>query len=532
MPKKDRWLSKRSASPIGRASDQSHRSSDGSDSVSTNPHSPCIIGVAQRTWHLSGEEKSPEPLLMSAEVLRLAAADANATADPLAAVQSLDVVYCMSWPYDEPAARLAAELGITPQRLAYSGIGGTVPQQLLSAAAAQISAGQLEVAAVVGAEALDTKRRLKRAGERPNWSHRDPNPLGIPFEAPFHESEIAHEVFQAWLTFATRDIARRARLGVQPEQYRRQIGELLAPMTQIAATNPNAWFPQARTAAELVDVTSENRLVGYPYTKRTVAFMDVDMSAAVIIASHEAADRLGVPQDRRVYLRGSCYATDAVYLAEHPDLSRSEAMTQSFGSALHQAGVSIEQVDHCDLYSCFASSVHFAADALGIDPLLADRSLTVTGGLPYAGGPASNYLSHSIAAMVDSLRTDPGSFGLVSGVGMHMTKHIAAVYCSEPAGRSAVAAPALAKEPLPAPAALPIVDSYSGPATIATYSVVHGRDGSAQWGLVVVDLPQGASRAYGRVEDPELLARLEAEEMVGSGVVLTAQGKRNLAQSE
>ena len=333
--------------------------------MSIDPRSPCIIGVAQRTWHLAGEEQAPEPLLMAAEVLRSAAQDCQATSDPLAAVQSLDLVYCMSWPYDDPAGRLAAELGITPQRLAYSGIGGTVPQQLLSAAAAQISAGQLEVAAVVGAEALDTKRRLKRAGERPNWSYRHAKPEGIPFEAPFHPSEIAHEVFQAWLTFAARDIARRARLSVEPELYRRQIGELLAPMTQIAATNPNAWFPQVRSAADLVDVTAENRLVGYPYTKRTVAFMDVDMSAAVIIASHEAADRLGVPQDRRVYLRGSSYATDAVYLAEHPDLSRSEAMTTAFGSALQQADVSIEEIDHLDLYSCFASSVHFAADALG-----------------------------------------------------------------------------------------------------------------------------------------------------------------------
>jgi acetyl-CoA C-acetyltransferase len=230
-----------------------------------------------------------------------------------------------------------------------------------------------------------------------------------------------------------------------------------------------------------------------------------------------------------VYLRGSSYATDAVYLAEHPDLSRSEAMTTAFGSALQQADVSIEKIDHLDLYSCFASSVHFAADALGINLLIADRSLTVTGGLPYAGGPASNYLSHSIAAMVDVLRTDPGSFGLVSGVGMHMTKHIAAVYCTEPA--SAAVEPAEPQAAPAAPTALLLVDSYSGPATIATYSVVHGRDGSAQWGLLVVDLPQGAGRAYGRVEEAGFLARLEAEEMVGSEVRMTAQNDRNLATS-
>ena len=59
---------------------------------------------------------------------------------------------------------------------------------------------------------------------------------------------------------------------------------------------------------------------------------------------------------------------------------------------------------HLDLYSCFASSLAFARDALGI----ADgRGLTVTGGLPYHGGPGSNYGTHSLAAMVETLRVRP-----------------------------------------------------------------------------------------------------------------------------
>jgi len=37
----------------------------------------------------------------------------------------------------------------------------------------------------------------------------------------------------------------------------------------------------------------DNRMVGYPYTKTMVAVMDVDMAAAVIVASWGAADRLG-----------------------------------------------------------------------------------------------------------------------------------------------------------------------------------------------------------------------------------------------
>ena len=108
----------------------------------------------------------------------------------------------------------------------------------------------------MGAEALDTKRRLKKAGERPAWSHRHPEPPGFPFEAPFHPAEIAHEVFQAWLTFAVRDIARRARLGTRARAAPAAASaQLLAPFTEVAAANPHAWFPAARTAEELVTPT-------------------------------------------------------------------------------------------------------------------------------------------------------------------------------------------------------------------------------------------------------------------------------------
>jgi acetyl-CoA C-acetyltransferase len=103
--------------------------------------------------------------------------------------------------------------------------------------------------------------------------------------------------------------------------------------------------------------------------------------------------------------------------------------------------------------------------------------------------------------VTDVLREDEGSIGLVSGVGMHMTKHVFGVYSTTPGGVSPPVVPETAR-------ARPIRDTYAGPATVVGYTVAHGRDGEAEWGVAVCDLPGGSGeRAYARIDDPALMAR-------------------------
>jgi acetyl-CoA C-acetyltransferase len=393
--------------------------------VSVDPRSPCIVGVAQRTIR-PPEGPAPEPLDSWVEMATAAATDTGVP-DLLSRLDSVQIVYCQSWQYDDPVARLCERIGASPRHSLYSGIGGTTPQVLVNDVAEAMLRGELDTALVVGAEALSTKRALKKAGEKPAWSHKDPERKPFPFEAIPHEAEIAHDVFQAWLTFPLFDVARRAHRGESLEDYAAGIGSMMAPMTDIAAKSPNAWFPVARSATELITATPDNRYVGWPYTKWIVSVMDVDMAAAAIVMTHEAADRFGVPQDQRVYLRGWAYGTDCWYVAERDEMWRSQGMEATSQSALASAGAAVDDVAHFDFYSCFGSSLHLACDALGISPT-DPRGLTVTGGLPFAGGPASNYMLHAIATMTGVLREDAGSLGLVSGVGMHMTKHAYAAY--------------------------------------------------------------------------------------------------------
>jgi acetyl-CoA C-acetyltransferase len=488
-----------------------------------DPRTPCIIGVARRTWHpADAPDGAPEPLAMWEEMARAAAADAGVPG-AVEQLDGIDIVYSQSWQYDDAPARLAARLGASPARRAYSGIGGTVPQTLAVGAADHIWRGDLDLTLIVGAEALATVRRLKMAGAEPQWSHPPAEPRPFPMNLDFLPSEISHDVHEAYLTFALFENARRAHLRRELEVHRTQLGRVLTRMTEVAAASPHAWFPIARSVEEIITPTADNRMVSYPYTKFMVAIMDVDMAAGLVLASAAKADALGVAEDKRVYLRGWGYGEDPEHVAEHPDLWRSPAMAAAAGSALGSARIGIDEIAYVDFYSCFPSPVGFALDTLGLavdDP----RGVTRTGGLAYHGGPGSDYVTHSLAAMVETLRTDPGSVGLVSALGMHMQKHSYALWSTEPGPRPSAV-------PAPPPLRTPVVDTPPpGPATVATYAVLHGRDGAPTSGLLVCDLP-GSARCYARLDGGvDALAEAEATELIGRTVTLTPKDGLNLAR--
>ena len=140
--------------------------------MKVDPLTPCIIGVAVHTWHPEdvGAAGAPEPLEMWEHVARQAAGDARATEragpDLLAALDSLQIVYCQTWQYDDAVARLAERIGAHPRHRHYSGIGGTTTQQLVNETSEAMLRGEMDLALITSAEALATKRTRKREGER------------------------------------------------------------------------------------------------------------------------------------------------------------------------------------------------------------------------------------------------------------------------------------------------------------------------------------------------------------------------------
>ena len=210
-----------------------------------DPRAACIIGVARRTWHpddfvvVANDEEAPEPLHMGERVTRAAAEDAGGrVSGALGELEGVDVVYSQSWQYDDAVQRLSDRLDASPARRRYSGIGGSVPHVLAVEAARAIRAGDLDFSLLVGAEALATVRRLKKAEQRPSWSFRPEEKRPFPMDMVFDPSEISHSVFEAYLTFALFDNARRAHLGRSQAEHRAADGRIMAAMTSVAAAQP------------------------------------------------------------------------------------------------------------------------------------------------------------------------------------------------------------------------------------------------------------------------------------------------------
>src|SRR5262249_7599984 len=281
------------------------------------------------------------------------------------------------------------------------------------------------------------------------------------------------------------------------------------------AGHPHAWFPQLRSAGEITDASPDNRPIAFPYTKRMSAIMDVDQGAAVLLTSVGMARRLGIPTERWVYLLGCGDAHDHWLVSGRVGYDRSPAIRAAGRAALTMAGVDIAAVEHLDLYSCLPSAVQIGRDALGI-PVDDPRPLTVTGGLPYFGGPGNNYSLHAIATMLDRVRMAPGSVGLVTALGWFITKHAVGVYSTTPPpGRWTVPDPAGPQPAVDAEPGPPLATDPSGPGTIETYTVLYFRDGTPIQALVVGRLDDGRRFLAQTPDDRALFEAMTAREAIG-----------------
>jgi acetyl-CoA C-acetyltransferase len=499
---------------------------------------PVIVGVSQLADTTTLAARARSPLQLMVEAARLAGADSGTASKLLETVDSLAVVRLFSDTvpaFKSPFGRMenaawsvAQRIGAKPQELIYAPQGGDTPQTLLTRACERIANGKSQVAMIVGAEALRTQLGARRETLQLDW-HEDapepPNELGGP-SVLYTQQEIDHGMRSAIAMYALFEQSLRAAKRQTPAQRRDALGRMFEPLAAVAAANPYATRRKGYDAAAITHVTDENPTIGFPYTKLMTANVYVDQAAAILVCSVQKADELGVPDAQRVYLHGSGEAHDQWYVTERASFHRSPAIKRVMTDTFSSTGLGIGDISCFDIYSCFGSAIQVASDELGIeatDP----RGLTVTGGLPFFGGPGNNYVTHAIAEIVARLRRTPGKYGLITANGGLLTKHAAGLYSTalpqQPWSRPD---PAQGQREIDAIALVPVLDRPEGEATIETYTVVHGKQGP-EAGIIVGRLKENNRRFVANTpKDASVFNDLENTDSIGRpGSVAHADGR-------
>ena len=305
--------------------------------MALDPRTPVIVGVAQTLRRPPDPATAAAPVDMMADALRVAADDSGAGPRLLGRADSVRVPALLSWRYSDPGALVAERLGISPRDTVITTTGGNSPQLLLNDTALAVQRGDVDVALMVGAEAMYTRLRARKVKAWLDW---EPQPDAVPSQALGDErpgvsdAEMARSIVLPIQVYPVFENALRAAAGESIEDHQRKVASLWARFSEVAAANPHAWSREARTADDIATVTADNRWIGFPYTKAMNANLDTDQSAAVIMCSVEAARAVGVPEERWVFPWSGADAHDHWFVSERADLRSSPAIRMAGRAAL------------------------------------------------------------------------------------------------------------------------------------------------------------------------------------------------------
>lgn len=500
---------------------------------------PILVGCGQITQRERDPMRALSPMDLTVSAVKAASEDSGAGAALLGALDTIVMIRSFSdtsWrfaspfgKYANPPRSLANRIGAdAAKRLVYTHPGGNMPQWCVNRLFEMITRGEVEAAVIAGGEALATQKAAQRAKLALDWSEDpggEPEIWGVA-KRGWSDMEDRHRMAGAIFAYPMIENGIRGHLKRTVPEHMMAMGKLFAGFAAVAAANPLADRRAGYSAEQIATVSDDNPYIGFPYTKLMNSNAFIDQAAALVLTSVAKARALGIPESKWVYLHGCADAYDHWYLSDRINFHSSPAMRIVAAETFEMAGMSLGDIRHIDLYSCFPSAVEIACQEMGI-PTDDPRGLTVTGGLPYFGGPGNNYVTHSIAEMMNKVRANPGSNGLVTANGNYVTKQSAGIYSTTPPSKPfAPRDPAIYQARIDSAKGPQVEEAPAGRGRIETYTVMHERDGPA-YSILFGRLDDGRRFMANTPGEPALLADMVARDYLGASGTVSSSGGRN-----
>lgn len=264
-------------------------------------------------------------------------------------------------------------LGLRPTWVDSTNVGGSSWEVMAQHAVAAISTGEIDVALLTyGSTARsDVKRRARPSTAALSTAG------AMQFEAPYGATLIAKYAMAA------------RRHMIEYGTTTEQLAEVAVAAHEWAAMNDNAFDRERLTVADVASAP----VVANPFTTKHVC-LRTDGGGAVVLASERVARNCA---KYPVWIMGAASAASHVSMSEWRDFTTSAAAV-SGPRAFGRADVAPADIDVCQLYDSFTSTVLLTVEDLGFcekgagGPFIASGALRPGGALPTntdGGGLAS-----------------------------------------------------------------------------------------------------------------------------------------------
>ena len=161
-----------------------------------------------------------------------------------------------------------------------------------------------------------------------------------------------------------------------------------------------------------------------------------------------------------------------------------------------------------------------------------NRPLTVTGGLPYFGGPGNAYTMFSSSEMVRKLRKNQNKYGMITANSWFLTKHAINIFSSK-------APPEIdwnqnfqkLQKEIDSREIENFNQTPNGLGKITSYTIVQGRK-NLEYGIVIGELDDKSQFIANILGDQSLLKKMTELELLGMKGEVICTSERNIFKPE
>ena len=227
--------------------------------------------------------------------------------------------------------------------------------------------------------------------------------------------------------YAVMESAMRKSKSLTLKEHEDYLGSMYADFSEIASKNQYAASDKSISKDQIMLANSDNKPMAYPYNKYHCTSWNVSQASAILICEEGLADQLNISKQKRIYPMASSETNHMIALIQRPSLISSAGLklaSEKINEVVDKHSINLNLID---LYSCFPVAVQQFENVLNLNT---KTSRTITGAMPFAGGPLNNYMLHATVQALLKLRSQSGH-SLITGVSGMMTKQSFCLWSSE-----------------------------------------------------------------------------------------------------